>query len=84
MLFRPGDVRAQLESPLALTFPDTPRPGTISGREAALLRQFTINNVFNANVVQAQTGQGFLVLDRPEVTTGAEALLQSTLPKSGK
>jgi hypothetical protein len=84
MLFRPGDVRAQLEAPLALTFPSTPRPGTISDREAAVLRQFTINNVFNANVVQAQTGQGFLVLDRPEVTTGAEALLQSTLPKSGK
>lgn len=85
MLFRPGDLRAQLTAPLALTFPaQTPRPATISDREAELLTQFTQNNVFQASVVPNQTGQGYLVLDRPSVTTSVEKLLQSTIPKSGK
>jgi hypothetical protein len=85
MLFRPGDLRTQLSAPLALTFPaQTPRPATISNREAELLTQFTQNNVFEASVVPNQTGQGYLVLDRPSVTTAVEKLLQSTIPKSGK
>jgi hypothetical protein len=84
MLFRPGDLKAQLSVPLSLTFPtEAPRPATISDREAELLTQFTQNNVFNASVVPSQTGQGFLVLDRPDVTTNVEKLLQSTIPKSG-
>jgi hypothetical protein len=84
MLFRPGDLRAQLVRPLSLTFPaQTPRPATITDREADLLTEFTQNNVFNASVVPSQTGQGFLVLDRPDVTTNVEKLLQSTIPKSG-
>ena len=84
MLFRPGDLRAQLSAPLSLTFPSqTPRPATISDQEANLLTQFTQNNIFQASVVPSQTGQGFLVLDRPSVTTDVEKLLQSTIPKSG-
>ena len=85
MLFRPGDLRNQLSAPLQLTFPSqTPRPATISDQEANLLTQFTQNNVFQASVVPNQTGQGFLVLDRPAVTTDVEKLLQSTIPKSTK
>jgi hypothetical protein len=84
MLFRPGDLRQQLVHPLSMTFPaETPRPATITDREAELLTEFTQNNVFNASVVPSQTGQGFLVLDRPDVTTNVEKLLQSTIPKSG-
>jgi hypothetical protein len=85
MLFRPGDLRAQLIQPLAFTFPgQPPRPATISDKEAQSLTEFTQDNVFNASVVPSQTGQGFLVLDRPDVTTSVEQLLQSTIPKSGK
>lgn len=85
MLFRPGDLKAQLQAPLALTFPaDPPRPATLSDREYELLTQFTKNNVFNASVVPSQTGQGYLVLDRPAETTSVEKTLQSTMPKSTK
>jgi hypothetical protein len=85
MLFRPGDLRAQLQAPLSLTFPTTtPRPATISDQEATAVTQFTSGNFFTASVVPSQTGQGFLVLDRPDVTTDVEKLLQSTIPKSGK
>lgn len=84
MLFRPGDLRQQLVRPLSMTFPgEPPRPATITDREVDLLTEFTQNNVFNASVVPSQTGQGFLVLDRPRVTTDVEKLLQSTIPKSG-
>ena len=84
LLFRPGDLRTQLQSPLSLTFPTVPpRPATITDQESGAIQQFTHNNVFTASVVPNQTGQGYLVLDRPQTTTDAEQLLRSTIPKPG-
>jgi hypothetical protein len=63
-----------------MTFPAAPpRPATISERETTALNQFTANNLFDAQVVPNQTGQGYLLLDRIPTTTGAEQVLQSAV-----
>jgi hypothetical protein len=82
LLFRPGDLKPRLEAPLALTFPTAPpRPATMTSQEQQAMAQITADHIFSAQVVPNQAGQGFLVMDRPEVTSRAEAILRSTIPK---
>ena len=84
MLFRPGDLRAQLQVPLALTFAPTttPRPATLTDLEARAIEAFTADNVFNGSVRSSQTGQGFLLLDRPSAASAGDAALSATIPKA--
>jgi hypothetical protein len=83
ILFRPGDLRASLEVPLALTFPPaaTPRPSTLTDAEAQAIGRFTADNVFDARVQSSQTGQGFLLLDPPAAAPGDPAL-SATIPRA--
>ena len=65
MLFREGQLDAQLALPLALTLdPKTPTPGTIKKRDAELITQFTAPSTFNGAIEQSQIGEAFLVLDQ--------------------
>jgi hypothetical protein len=65
MLFREGQLDAQLALPLALTLdPKTPTPSTIKKRDAELITQFTAPSTFNGAIEQSQIGEAFLVLDQ--------------------
>ena len=65
LFFRPGDLRPQLEIPLAATIPpQTPRPETIAGPEARRIDALTRGNLFLASFQQGQDQKAYLVLDR--------------------
>jgi hypothetical protein len=65
LLFRPVDLRPQLESPLQDTIPlRTPRPETIAGSEARTIDRLTRPNLFKADFKQAQNLRAYLVLDK--------------------
>jgi hypothetical protein len=80
MLFRPGDLEASLEVPLAETFPtDPPRPSTISKAEVDTFASVAQLHAFSASVVADQLGGGILVLDRASQAERAQEQLRSTL-----
>jgi len=65
LLFRPGDLRRQLEAPLTRTIPArTPRPETIPGDEARAIDRLTLPNLFLADFRQGQNLRAYLVLER--------------------
>ncbi len=63
IFYRPGDLKQQLQVPLTATMsPTTPVAGAIhDGRTVDAL---TLSNLFKWSLIQAQTGQPYLVLDR--------------------
>ena len=67
MFFRPGDLRGELDVPLAATVPAlTPRPEQIdmSKPEAKRIDALTRSNLFQASFQQGQDASVFLVLER--------------------
>jgi hypothetical protein len=65
IFYRPGDLKAQLQVPLGLTMSGKPpRPETMGGDEGKKVDVLTLDNLFAAAFVQAQTGEPYLVLDR--------------------
>jgi hypothetical protein len=66
LLFRPGDLQRQLESPLQATLaPRPPRPETVAEPEATRVESLTRRFLFLAQFQQAQDTHAFLFLDRP-------------------
>jgi hypothetical protein len=66
LLFRPGDVRKQLERPLASTMAtEAPAPGELRGAEAERIDKLTLPNLFTYEHIQQQDGSIYLVLGRP-------------------
>lgn len=65
VFYRPGDLKAQLQVPLGLTVPaKTPRPETMGGDDGKKVDVLTLDNLFVASFMHAQTGEPYLVLDR--------------------
>lgn len=66
LFYRPGDLKPQLQVPLAATIaPAAARPSTIGGEEARRIDALTMGNRFVATAEQAQDTKAYLVLDRP-------------------
>ena len=65
LFFRPGDLKPQLEIPLAATIPpNTPSPETLAASEAHRIEALTANNMFGFSFQQGQNQKAYLVLDR--------------------
>jgi hypothetical protein len=65
LFFRPGDLKPQLEIPLAATIPPpTPRPETLAESEGRRIDALTSNNLFGFSFQQGQNQKAYLVLDR--------------------
>jgi hypothetical protein len=65
LFFRPGDLKPQLEIPLAATIPPkTPRPETLADSVAHRIEALTANNMFGFSFQQGQNQKAYLVLDR--------------------
>ena len=66
LFFRPGDLRKQLEQPLATTMA-TPAPkfDHLARDEAKRIDKLTLSNLFTHRYIQQQDGSIYLVLDRP-------------------
>ena len=66
LFFRPGDLRKQLEKPLATTMATTaPKIDGIARDEAKRIDKLTLPNLFTYEHIQQQDGSIYLVLDRP-------------------
>jgi hypothetical protein len=66
LFFRPGDLRKQLERPLATTMATTaPRIDGVGRDEAKRIDELTLPNLFTYEHIQQQDGSIYLVLDRP-------------------
>jgi len=66
LFFRPGDLRKQLEKPLATTMATTaPRIDGVARDEAKRIDKLTLPNLFTYEHIQQQDGSLYLVLDRP-------------------
>lgn len=66
LYYRPGDLRPQLESPLAQTLdPGRLRPHTLTAAETRRIDALTMPNLFVASYQLAQNQLPYLVLDRP-------------------
>ena len=66
LFFRPGDLRKQLERPLAETMAtEAPRIDALTGPEAERIDKLTLSNLFTYEHIQQQDGSIYLVLDRP-------------------
>jgi hypothetical protein len=65
VFYRPGDLKAQLQVPLGVSVPaKTPRPETMGGDDGKKVDVLTLDNLFVASFMHAQTGEPYLVLDR--------------------
>jgi hypothetical protein len=65
LFFRPGDLKPQLEIPLAATIPlPTPRPETLAESDARRVDALTSDNLFGFSFQQGQNQKAYLVLDR--------------------
>jgi hypothetical protein len=65
VFYRPGDLKQQLQVPLKATMSaTTPIPGTIRPQDGRTVDALTLSNLFKWSLIQAQTGQPYLVLDR--------------------
>jgi hypothetical protein len=66
LFFRPGDLRKQLERPLAETMAtEAPKIDALAGAEARRIDKLTLSNLFTYEHIQQQDGSIYLVLDRP-------------------
>jgi hypothetical protein len=66
LFFRPGDLRKQLEQPLAATMATTaPSIDGVARDEAKRIDKLTLPNLFTYEHIQQQDGSIYLVLDRP-------------------
>jgi hypothetical protein len=66
LFYRPGDLRKQLERPLATTMATkAPRIDTLARDEAKRIDKLTLPNLFTHRYIQQQDGSIYLVLDRP-------------------
>ena len=67
VFYRPGDLLAQLQVPLAETLsPKTPTPGTMTPSEAERVDDLTLRNLFLASVRELEADQNYLVLVEPD------------------
>jgi hypothetical protein len=65
VFYRPGDLKQQLQVPLKATMSGrTPRAGTIAVQDGRTVDALTLSNLFKWSIVQVQTGQSVLLLDR--------------------
>jgi hypothetical protein len=66
LLYRPGDLRPQLEVPLDATMAaKAPALDAFKGEEARRVDSLTLSNLFDAEITQAQDARAYLVLERP-------------------
>ena len=66
LFYRPGDLRKQLERPLATTMATKPPAiDQLDGEEAKRIDRLTLSNLFTHRYIQQQDGSIYLVLDRP-------------------
>ena len=66
LFFRPGDLRKQLEQPLATTMATSaPKIDGVGRDEAKRIDRLTLPNLFTYEHIQQQDGSIYLVLDRP-------------------
>jgi hypothetical protein len=66
LFFRPGDLRKQLEKPLATTMAtEAPEIDGVARDEAKRIDKLTLSNLFTHRYIQQQDGSIYLVLDRP-------------------
>jgi hypothetical protein len=67
MFYRPGDLLAQLEVPLARTLsPKAPRPKAMTGPEGARVDSLALRNLFLASVQPLKEDESYLVLTEPD------------------
>jgi hypothetical protein len=67
VFYRPGDLLAQLQVPLAETLsPKTPTPATMTPIEAGRVDDLTLRNLFLASVQELEAEQNYLVLVEPD------------------
>ncbi|HWM08820.1 MAG TPA: hypothetical protein VNO82_05740 [Solirubrobacteraceae bacterium] len=67
IFYRPGDLLAELQVPLAETLsPKTPRPNSMAKAEAARVDSVTLRNLFLASVQPLEAEQSYLVLVEPD------------------
>jgi hypothetical protein len=72
LLFRPGDLQAQVQAPLAVTISrDTPTPERFPAKDVAYFDQLTAPNFFRAAFRQAADTRVLLVLERHAATIAA-------------
>jgi hypothetical protein len=74
LFFRPGDLRAQLESPLSATIPENPaRPAQVTPAEVKAMSALMDPQFFEATFQQTPDGKVFLILERPKPVAAATA-----------
>jgi hypothetical protein len=67
VFYRPGDLLAQLQVPLARTLsPRTPRPRTMTTAESGRVDSLALRNLFLASVEPLKDDQSYLVLTEPD------------------
>lgn len=67
VFYRPGDLIAELQVPLAETLsPKTPTPASMSRAEARRVDDLTLRNLFLASVQPLEADQNYLVLVEPD------------------
>jgi hypothetical protein len=72
VFYRPGDLLPQLQVPLAKTLsPTTPRPKTLSKREAGRVDSLVLRNQFDSSIQPLDGRQRYLVLSEPEIVDGS-------------
>lgn len=72
LLFRPGDVEAEVRAPLAVTVPpQTPNPANFAAKDVDFVNQLTAPNFFLAAFRQTPDTRVLLVLERHPATIAA-------------
>ncbi|HET8755296.1 MAG TPA: hypothetical protein VFM58_04770, partial [Solirubrobacteraceae bacterium] len=72
IFYRPGDLLAQLQVPLAKTLPGTtPRPKTLSKAEAGRIDSLVLRNQFDSSIQPLDGRRRYLVLSEPEIVDGS-------------
>jgi hypothetical protein len=72
IFYRPGDLLAQLQVPLAKTLsPKTPRPKTLSKEESTRIDSLVLRNQFDSSIQPLDGRQRYFVLSAPEIVDGS-------------
>jgi hypothetical protein len=72
IFYRPGDLLAQLQVPLAKTLaPETPKPKTLSKAEAARIDSLVLRNQFESSIQSFDGRDRYWVLSEPEIIDGS-------------
>jgi hypothetical protein len=72
IFYRPGDLLAELQVPLAKTLaPTAPRPKALAKDEAARIDSLVVRNLFDSSIQSLDGRRRYFVLSAPEIVDGS-------------